>query len=86
MPTQSFPAWTTAGLFLMLAYPFVILGFDLVLKFALKDPTITADVSSSRRRRVEVTLYLALWTTALGLHFLLGWIDGFPISWGLRDG
>jgi hypothetical protein len=73
----TFPLATTAGLLLMLAYPLLILGYDALLKFAWRDPTITADVSSSRRRRVEVCLYLGLWTVALGLHFLLGWFDGF---------
>jgi len=77
---KKFPAWTTAGLGLMLAYPPIILAFDAFLKFVLHDPTITAEVSASMGRRVDVSLYLTLWTVALCLHFVLGWFDGFKPS------
>jgi hypothetical protein len=76
----TFPIATSVGLWLMLLWPVLTLGYDAWLKFWLHDPTITADVSSTVRRRVETCLYLGLWTVAVGTHFLLGWLDGYPLA------
>lgn len=67
---------THLGFYAMLLYPFLIIGYDAVLKFGLKRPTISSFVWSTGKGRFLVCSYLIAWTAGLSAHFAFMWLAG----------
>lgn len=63
------PLATRIGLALVYLYPPLILAYDAVLKFCLRDPTISRYVWASTGRDDRVCLWLTLNYIVLILHF-----------------
>lgn len=63
----------TVGVYLMLAYPPLILLFDLSLWLSGR-PTITRDVKNSPVLKIAVCAYLVAWCVLLTGHFLSFWL------------
>jgi hypothetical protein len=77
---------TSIGVAMFYAYPIVVLLYDVVLKFALEAPTITARISEGLDTRLLACSYMVVWCIGLGLHFGLGWFGGFAIETeGIRE-